>query len=98
MEKDFLELDDTHQLFIPDKFGIDILDKEIKEEKIEEKSLADEIIDPLIQAIELEDNSNESIFFLIDTLDIADELLENNKTAKFEEVSATEPLPLLNFI
>ncbi|HUU77901.1 MAG TPA: hypothetical protein VMX55_06110 [candidate division Zixibacteria bacterium] len=93
LEKDFLELDESHQLFIPDKFGIDVLDKETIAEEIAEEIPENNVIDPLIQSLELEDSSSEGIFFLIDTLDIAEELDENNKTVKFEEIDTSLYVP-----
>ncbi len=66
LQDDILKIDYSHDLFIPEEFGIDIEDEnqtiEIQEKKKQ--------IDPLLETLELEEQINDTIsYFLIDTTD-----------------------------
>ena len=93
LEKDYLKMDESHELFIPDKFGIDVIDTESEVEIKKKMDEVDKVIDPLIESLELEDSSSESIFFLIDTMDIADEIIEKTSEREIEEIDESLKIP-----
>ncbi|MFW9923359.1 MAG: hypothetical protein ACFFDW_08760 [Candidatus Thorarchaeota archaeon] len=100
LDKNYLELDESHELFPSEKFGIDI-DLLSQENMIttEEKQVIDS--DPLLETLAIHDETEESTFFLIDTLDMAEN--EENEHKPIDDIEPLEglvvptaPQPTLN--
>lgn len=86
LQKDILVIDDSHDLFMPEKFGLEIAPEETKELVEEKKS-----IDPLIETLEFERQIDDPIsYFLIDTTDSP--LIEEIELADEEMVQPSDSL------
>ncbi len=86
LQKDILVIDDSHDLFMPEQFGLEIAPEETKE--LVEKKKA---IDSLIETIEFERQIDDPIsYFLIDTTDSS--LIEEFELVDEEMVQPSDSL------
>ncbi|MCE7744086.1 MAG: hypothetical protein GPJ52_03005 [Candidatus Heimdallarchaeota archaeon] len=86
LEKDILVIDDSHDLYVPEKFGLEIAPEETKELIEMKKS-----IDPLIETLEFERQIDDPIsYFLIDTTDSP--IIEEIKLADEEIIQPSDSL------
>jgi len=86
LQKDILVIDDSHDLYMPEQFGVEIAQEETKELIEKKKS-----IDPLIETLEFERQIDDPIsYFLIDTTDSP--LIEEIELADEEMVQPSDSL------
>ncbi len=86
LQKDILVIDDSHDLYMPEQFGLEIATEET-EELIEKKKS----IDPLIETLEFERQIDDPVsYFLIDTTDSP--ILEEIELSDEEMVQPSDSL------
>ncbi len=97
LEKNNLKMDESHELFVDNSFGINVdastenLSSPIENES---KLSASEVeTDPLLKTIAIDEDKFENTFFLIDTLDIEDTIEEDKVSLKSEEIDAKLRVP-----
>ncbi|MHA1556648.1 MAG: hypothetical protein ACTSPM_06890, partial [Candidatus Heimdallarchaeota archaeon] len=97
LEKDHLKMDESHELFVEDQFGIDIdsstsiLSSPTATEKIISSDKLDK--DPLIETLALDEERLETTFFQIDTLQVDSTIEEDEDTFESEEIDAKLRVP-----
>ncbi len=97
LDKDHLKMDESHELFVEDQFGIEVdssASAHSSHSADESKIAASEIAtDPLIETLSIEEEKFENTFFLIDTLDIEDTSEEDEIPFESEEIDAKLRIP-----
>lgn len=97
LEKDYLEMDESHELFVEEQFGIDIDSSAsiLSSATTEENNIANpEIVtDPLIKTLMIDEETFENTYFLIDTIDVEDTIKEDEVTSESEEIDAKLRIP-----
>jgi len=97
LEKDHLKMDESHELFVEDQFGIDIdsstsiLSSPTATENIISSDKLDK--DPLIETLALDEERLETTFFQIDTLQVDSTIEEDKDTFESEEIDAKLRVP-----
>jgi hypothetical protein len=99
VQRDILHVDESHELFVPESFGIEVGIEEdiplLKSEKIsiESESKTKREVDPLLQSLKLDDKMIDPIsLFLIDTTD-SSESFEVPVQEVTEEISEDFTIP-----
>ncbi len=97
IERDHLKMDESHELFIEDQFGIDI---DSSSSILSSPTATENIIsndnletDPLIETLALDEERLETTFFQIDTLQVDSTIKEDEDTFESEEIDAKLRVP-----
>ena len=93
LEKDYLKMDEEHELFVEDQYGVDIGANSTTEyPKVNGHPPTSKLdIDPLIETISVDEERDENTFFLIDTIDVIN--VEPELISQEEEIDQKLRIP-----